>query len=78
MFYCVCHILLYPQVSLARSPPVKDGEGQGMGLMLTSYDRTLMVKQISSEEVEDIHNILSEYHQVKACSLLALQQHPTM
>ncbi|XP_067112715.1 phosphatidylinositol 5-phosphate 4-kinase type-2 gamma-like [Osmerus mordax] len=51
------------QVSLARCPPVKDGEGQGMGLMLTSYDRTLIVKQISSEEVEDIHNILSEYHQ---------------
>ncbi|XP_071403081.1 phosphatidylinositol 5-phosphate 4-kinase type-2 gamma-like isoform X3 [Centroberyx affinis] len=51
------------QVSLARSPPVKDGEGQGVGLLLTSYDRTLVVKEISSEEVEDIHNILSEYHQ---------------
>ncbi|XP_041745136.1 phosphatidylinositol 5-phosphate 4-kinase type-2 gamma-like [Coregonus clupeaformis] len=51
------------QVSLARSPPVKDGDGQGVGLLLTSYDRTLKLKQISSEEVEDMHNILSEYHQ---------------
>lgn len=32
--------------------------------MLTSYDRTLVIKQISSEEVADVHNILSEYHQV--------------
>lgn len=35
-----------------------------MGLLLTSYDRTLVVKEISSEEVEEMHNILSEYHQV--------------
>ncbi|XP_029906770.1 phosphatidylinositol 5-phosphate 4-kinase type-2 gamma-like [Myripristis murdjan] len=51
------------QVSLARSPPVKDGEGHDMGLLLTSYDRTLVIKEISSEEVEEMHNILSEYHQ---------------
>ncbi|KAJ8390178.1 hypothetical protein AAFF_G00109170 [Aldrovandia affinis] len=51
------------QVSLARSPPVRGGEGQGEGLLLTSYDRTLVVKQISSEDVENMHNILSEYHQ---------------
>ncbi|XP_030633454.1 phosphatidylinositol 5-phosphate 4-kinase type-2 gamma [Chanos chanos] len=51
------------QVSLTRSPPVKDSENQGEGLLFTSYDRTLIVKQISSEEVEDMHNILSEYHQ---------------
>lgn len=31
---------------------------------MTSYDRTLVVKEISSEEVEEMHNILSEYHQV--------------
>ncbi|XP_064155591.1 phosphatidylinositol 5-phosphate 4-kinase type-2 gamma isoform X1 [Anguilla rostrata] len=51
------------QVSLARSPPVRGGEGQGEGLLLNSYDRTLVVKQISSEDVENMHNILSEYHQ---------------
>lgn len=52
------------QVSLTRSPPAKDDKSQEAGLVLTSYDRTLIVKQISSEEVEDMHNILSEYHQV--------------
>ncbi|XP_028262215.1 phosphatidylinositol 5-phosphate 4-kinase type-2 gamma-like [Parambassis ranga] len=51
------------QVSLARSPPLKDEEGTSVGLLLTSYDRTLVVKKISSEEVEEMHNILSEYHQ---------------
>uniref|UniRef100_A0A673BF52 Phosphatidylinositol 5-phosphate 4-kinase type-2 gamma n=1 Tax=Sphaeramia orbicularis TaxID=375764 RepID=A0A673BF52_9TELE len=51
------------QVSLTRSPPFKDEEGQCEGLLFTSYDRTLVVKEISSEEVEEMHNILSEYHQ---------------
>ncbi|KAK1901615.1 Phosphatidylinositol 5-phosphate 4-kinase type-2 gamma [Dissostichus eleginoides] len=51
------------QVSLARSPPLKDEEGQRVELLLTSYDHTLIIKEISSEEVEEIHNILSEYHQ---------------
>ncbi|XP_010741771.2 phosphatidylinositol 5-phosphate 4-kinase type-2 gamma [Larimichthys crocea] len=51
------------QVSLARSPPLKDEDGQCMRLLLTSYDRTLVLKEISSEEVEEMHNILSEYHQ---------------
>ncbi|XP_018616219.1 phosphatidylinositol 5-phosphate 4-kinase type-2 gamma isoform X2 [Scleropages formosus] len=51
------------QVSLARSPPVRGGDGHAEGLLLTSYDRTLVVKQISSEDVADMHNILSEYHQ---------------
>ncbi|XP_061688650.1 phosphatidylinositol 5-phosphate 4-kinase type-2 gamma-like [Syngnathoides biaculeatus] len=51
------------QVSLARSPPLKDGEGTCEGLLLASYDHTLVVKEISSEEVAEMHNILSEYHQ---------------
>lgn len=59
-----CHPPSHQQVSLARSPPLKDEEGQRVGLLLTSYDRTLVVKEISSEEVEEMHNILSEYHQV--------------
>ncbi|XP_077459080.1 phosphatidylinositol 5-phosphate 4-kinase type-2 gamma-like isoform X2 [Stigmatopora argus] len=51
------------QVSLARSPPLKDWEGSCERLLLVSYDRTLVVKEISSEEVAEMHNILSEYHQ---------------
>lgn len=63
-----CHIPSHQQVSLARSSPVKDGDGQGDRLLLTSYDRTLVVKKITSEEVADMHNILSEYHQVRRIS----------
>uniref|UniRef100_A0A3B4ACH3 Phosphatidylinositol 5-phosphate 4-kinase type-2 gamma n=1 Tax=Periophthalmus magnuspinnatus TaxID=409849 RepID=A0A3B4ACH3_9GOBI len=51
------------QVSLTRSPPLSV-EAQGEGLLLNSYDKTLVIKQISSEDVADMHNILSEYHQV--------------
>ncbi|XP_055021944.1 phosphatidylinositol 5-phosphate 4-kinase type-2 gamma isoform X1 [Boleophthalmus pectinirostris] len=50
------------QVSLTRSPPLSV-EAQGEGLLLNSYDKTLVIKQISSEDVADMHNILSEYHQ---------------
>uniref|UniRef100_A0A3B1JRG5 Phosphatidylinositol 5-phosphate 4-kinase type-2 gamma n=1 Tax=Astyanax mexicanus TaxID=7994 RepID=A0A3B1JRG5_ASTMX len=59
IIYIYVHIV---QVSLARSPPIRDGSGQDERV-LTSYDRTLIIKQISSEEVEDMHHILSEYHQ---------------
>uniref|UniRef100_A0A3B5MBM0 Phosphatidylinositol 5-phosphate 4-kinase type-2 gamma n=1 Tax=Xiphophorus couchianus TaxID=32473 RepID=A0A3B5MBM0_9TELE len=51
------------QVSLTRSPPVRSADDQGESLLLNSYDRTLVIKQISSEDVADMHNILSEYHQ---------------
>ena len=61
---CACVCVFLKQVSLTRSPPVRSGDAQGEGLLLSSYDRTLVVKQISSEDVADMHNILSEYHQV--------------
>ncbi|XP_070766633.1 phosphatidylinositol 5-phosphate 4-kinase type-2 gamma isoform X2 [Enoplosus armatus] len=51
------------QVSLTRSPPMRSVDDQGEGLLLNSYDRTLVIKQISSEDVADMHSILSEYHQ---------------
>ncbi|XP_047439293.1 phosphatidylinositol 5-phosphate 4-kinase type-2 gamma-like isoform X2 [Mugil cephalus] len=50
------------QVSLTRGSPLKDEEGKCVGL-LTSYDRTLVVKEISSEEVEEMLSILPKYHQ---------------
>ncbi|XP_008318357.2 phosphatidylinositol 5-phosphate 4-kinase type-2 gamma-like, partial [Cynoglossus semilaevis] len=46
------------RVSLTRSPPVREE-----GHLLTSHDHTLVVKEVSSEEVEEMHSILSEYHQ---------------
>ncbi|XP_053564168.1 phosphatidylinositol 5-phosphate 4-kinase type-2 gamma isoform X1 [Bombina bombina] len=50
------------QVSLTRSSPYSENEAHG-GRFLLSYDKTLAVKEISSEDVADIHNILSDYHQ---------------
>lgn len=52
------------QISLTRSPPTRSADDQGEGFLLNSYDRTLVIKQITSEDVADMHNILSEYHQV--------------
>ncbi|KAG8452541.1 hypothetical protein GDO86_004359 [Hymenochirus boettgeri] len=50
------------QVSLTRSSPYCDSEDQD-GRFLLSYDKTLAIKDISSEDVADMHNILSHYHQ---------------
>uniref|UniRef100_A0A8C8RDV1 Phosphatidylinositol 5-phosphate 4-kinase type-2 gamma n=1 Tax=Pelusios castaneus TaxID=367368 RepID=A0A8C8RDV1_9SAUR len=50
------------QVSLTRSPPHYEDEGSDRRF-LTSYDRTLVIKEISSEDVADVHNLLSHYHQ---------------
>uniref|UniRef100_A0A8D0GRY8 Phosphatidylinositol 5-phosphate 4-kinase type-2 gamma n=1 Tax=Sphenodon punctatus TaxID=8508 RepID=A0A8D0GRY8_SPHPU len=50
------------QVSLTRSPPHYETEGGG-GRFLMSYDRTLVIKEISSEDVADMHSLLSHYHQ---------------
>uniref|UniRef100_A0ACB8ENT7 Phosphatidylinositol 5-phosphate 4-kinase type-2 gamma n=1 Tax=Sphaerodactylus townsendi TaxID=933632 RepID=A0ACB8ENT7_9SAUR len=50
------------QVSLTRSSPTYESEGGG-GRVLMSYDKTLVIKVISSEDVADIHSLLSHYHQ---------------
>ncbi|XP_074421235.1 phosphatidylinositol 5-phosphate 4-kinase type-2 gamma isoform X1 [Larus michahellis] len=48
------------QVSLTRSPPHWEGSDRSF---LLSYDRTLVVKELSSEDVADVHGLLSHYHQ---------------
>ncbi|XP_025237003.1 phosphatidylinositol 5-phosphate 4-kinase type-2 gamma-like isoform X2 [Theropithecus gelada] len=48
-------------VSLTRNPPSKS-EGSG-GRFLISYDRTLVIKEVSSEDIADMHSNLSNYHQ---------------
>ncbi|XP_072775635.1 phosphatidylinositol 5-phosphate 4-kinase type-2 gamma isoform X2 [Taeniopygia guttata] len=48
------------QVSLARCPP--RGAGGGRRLLL-SADRTLVLKELSSEDVADVHGLLARYHQ---------------
>ncbi|XP_050839915.1 phosphatidylinositol 5-phosphate 4-kinase type-2 gamma isoform X35 [Serinus canaria] len=49
-----------PQVSLARSPPRWVGSGRRL---LLSADRTLVLKELSSEDVADVHGLLAHYHQ---------------
>lgn len=51
-----------PQVSLTRSPPRWAGSGRRL---LLSADRTLVLKELSSEDVADVHGLLSHYHQVR-------------
>ncbi|KAM4699733.1 phosphatidylinositol 5-phosphate 4-kinase type-2 gamma [Discoglossus pictus] len=50
------------QVSLTRSSPYIESDAHG-GRFLLSYDKTLAVKEISSEDVADMHGLLSNYHQ---------------
>lgn len=49
-------------MSLTRSPP-SESEGSD-GRFLISYDRTLVIKEVSSEDIADMHSNLSNYHQV--------------
>ncbi|KAM8802613.1 phosphatidylinositol 5-phosphate 4-kinase type-2 gamma isoform 2-T3 [Rhynchonycteris naso] len=48
-------------VSVTRSPP-SESEGSD-GRFLISYDRTLVIKEVSSEDIADMHSNLSNYHQ---------------
>ncbi|NXX83038.1 PI42C kinase, partial [Urocolius indicus] len=48
------------QASLSRSPPQWEGSGRRF---LLSADRTLVLKELSSEDVADVHGLLSHYHQ---------------
>lgn len=66
------------QISVTRSPPSRSADDQGEGFLLNSYDRTLVIKQITSEDVADMHNILSEYHQVRRSQGLPAQQSTLM
>ena len=50
-------------MSLTRSPP-SETEGSD-GRFLISYDRTLVIKEVSSEDIADMHSNLSNYHQVR-------------
>uniref|UniRef100_A0A8B9ZVL5 Phosphatidylinositol 5-phosphate 4-kinase type-2 gamma n=1 Tax=Anas zonorhyncha TaxID=75864 RepID=A0A8B9ZVL5_9AVES len=51
---------LSPQASLTRSPPHAEGSDRRL---LLSFDRTLVVKELSSEDVADVHGLLAHYHQ---------------
>uniref|UniRef100_A0A8C3W1B4 Phosphatidylinositol 5-phosphate 4-kinase type-2 gamma n=1 Tax=Catagonus wagneri TaxID=51154 RepID=A0A8C3W1B4_9CETA len=61
-------------VSLTRSPP-NESEGSD-GRFLISYDRTLVIKEVSSEDIADMHSNLSNYHQVRPLSSLFFPTSP--
>eukprot|EP00062_Callorhinchus_milii_P022971 gi/632981320/ref/XP_007907527.1/ PREDICTED: phosphatidylinositol 5-phosphate 4-kinase type-2 gamma [Callorhinchus milii] len=51
------------QVSLTRSPPYNECESRNGMLFLKSCDGNFVIKQISSEDVADMHGFLSGYHE---------------
>ncbi|XP_041257181.1 phosphatidylinositol 5-phosphate 4-kinase type-2 gamma [Onychostruthus taczanowskii] len=61
------------QVSLARSPPRWAGSGHRL---LLSADRTLVLKELSSEDVADVHGLLCHYHQVRTGDTCVIEGSP--
>jgi len=71
--YCsvtFCHIcgVLRVQNSLTKSSPVDHEKlvtvSQPGSRLLTSYNRHFVIKSIQSEQVAEMHRILTSYHQV--------------
>jgi len=61
-------VILCPlQHSIINQPPKHtDSPGRSGARFLTSYDRRLIMKSITSEEVALLHQILQPYHAVSA------------
>lgn len=51
------------QISLTRHAPYSECNVRSSMLFHRSYDRRHVIKQISSEDVADMHSFLSDYHQ---------------
>ncbi|XP_069762443.1 phosphatidylinositol 5-phosphate 4-kinase type-2 gamma-like isoform X2 [Narcine bancroftii] len=51
------------QISLTRQAPYSNRESRTSMLFLSSYDRRYVIKQISSEDIADMHTFLCDYHQ---------------
>ncbi|XP_078394462.1 phosphatidylinositol 5-phosphate 4-kinase type-2 gamma-like, partial [Cetorhinus maximus] len=49
--------------SLTRNAPYSECEARQAVLFLNSYDKKFVIKQISSEDVADMHSLLSDYHE---------------
>ncbi|XP_060678334.1 phosphatidylinositol 5-phosphate 4-kinase type-2 gamma-like isoform X2 [Hemiscyllium ocellatum] len=50
-------------VSMTRGAPYSENETRHTVLFLSSYDKKYVIKQISSEDVANMHSFLSGYHQ---------------
>ena len=59
-----CFLIL--QHSLTKSQPIDQGESSGKSgaRFFLSQDKLYVVKSVTSEEVEAVHSVLMEYHQV--------------
>ncbi|XP_048477112.1 phosphatidylinositol 5-phosphate 4-kinase type-2 gamma-like [Rhincodon typus] len=49
--------------SMTRSAPYSENEVRNTVLFLSSYDKKYVIKQISSEDVAEMHSFLSDYHE---------------
>lgn len=55
---------MYFQNSLTKQPQHTDSPGRSGASMLMSYDKRYFIKTLVSEEVEQMHHLLKQYHQV--------------
>ncbi len=56
------------QNSLIVKPPIPiDSPGRSGSKFFCSYDKKLIIKAITSEEVALLHQILQQYHGVRQC-----------
>ena len=61
------------QNSLTKQPHDTDSPGRSGARMMLSHDRRYFIKTLVSEEVEQMHHVLKQYHQVGfycTCSFL--------
>ena len=62
---CVFQPCLFCQASLIEQPPrCMENPGRSGAKLFVSYDRRLVIKSITSEEVALVHQILQPYHAV--------------
>jgi len=67
LYYILYYILYYtPQNSLTKSQPIDQNEtsGKSGARFFLSEDKLYIIKTVTSEEVEAVHALLAEYHQV--------------
>ena len=60
-------LILYQNSLIIRSPISTDSPGHSGAKFFVSYDKKLVIKSLSSEEVALLHQILPTYHAVSLC-----------
>ena len=48
--------------SLTRPPKAMDSPGRSGAKFYISFDKLYVIKTLTSEEIEQMHNLLKEYH----------------